>query len=139
MSDLVEETEKKVEGQSADEALETLGLKAGSITLVKPLLVNGKEIKTLNYDFEEIDIVTFKQAGAFAQRVPGSSMDGNVQIMENDYNYHLYLGFAAIVAVNPDITIRDLERIKGVDLNVIQAAGRNFTMGYVVGRLNTGN
>ena len=139
MSDLIEETEKKLEGQSADEALETLGLKAGTIILIKPLLVNGKEIRTLKYDFEEIDIVTFKQAGAFAQRVPGNNMDGNVQIMENDYNYHLYLGFAAIVAVNSDVTMRDLERIKGVDLNVIQAAGRNFTMGYVVGRLNSSN
>ena len=93
----------------------------------------------LKYDFEEIDIVTFKQANAFASRVPGLSMDGTVQIMENDYNIHLYLGFAAIAAVNPDITIRDLERIKGIDLNVIQEKGRNFTMGYVVARLDSSN
>ena len=117
MADLIEETEQKIKGKSKEEALETMNLKAGTINLLKPLLVNGKEIKVLKYDFEEIDIVTFKQANAFASRVPGLSMDGTVQIMENDYNIHLYLGFAAIAAVNPDITIRDLERIKGIDLN----------------------
>lgn len=139
MADLIEETEQKIEGKSKEEALETMNLKAGTINLLKPLLVNGKEIKVLKYDFEEIDIVTFKQANAFASRVPGLSMDGTVQIMENDYNIHLYLGFAAVAAVNPDITIRDLERIKGVDLNVIQEKGRNFTMGYVVARLDSSN
>ena len=137
MSDLVEETEKKIEGQSVEEALETMNLKAGKIQLLKPLLVNGKNQKVFKYDFEEIDIVLFKQAGGFAQRVPGLGMDGTVQIMENDYNYHLYLGFAAIAAVNKDVTMRDLERIKGIDLHVIQEIGRNFTMGYLVARLGS--
>lgn len=135
MGDYVEEVEKKIEGKTTEEAVETMGLNAGTFKLIKPLLVNGKNKKSFKYDFNEIDIVTLKQAGAFAQKVPGNNTDGAMYIMENDYNYHLYLGFAAIVAVNPDVTFRDLERIKGIDLNIIQAAGRNFSIGYMVGQV----
>lgn len=138
MADLIEQTEQKVNQMTTqEEAIQMLGLKAGTFKLIKPLLVNGVERTELNYDFEEIDYITFKQAGSLASSVPGVTMDGNVKQMENDYNYHLYMGFAAIVAVNKDITIRDLERLKGIDLNIIQESGRNFTMAYLVGRVQS--
>ena len=49
--------------------------------------------------------------------------------MEQDGNLHLYLGMEAIIAVNPDIDIADLERIKGFDLVQITRIGRNFISG----------
>ncbi|MEE3480291.1 MAG: hypothetical protein VZQ81_09790, partial [Succiniclasticum sp.] len=44
---------------------------------------------------------------------------------------HLYLGYEAIIAENPDIDITDLERIKGHDIMKVVAIGRNFTQASV--------
>ena len=48
--------------------------------------------------------------------------------MELDYPLHLYLGFAAVLAVNEGYTFEDLERVKGRDIIEISVIGRNFIM-----------
>ena len=47
---------------------------------------------------------------------------------EFDFGLHLYLGFAAIIAVNPSYDFADLERIKGRDVVEVMAIGRNFML-----------
>ena len=48
--------------------------------------------------------------------------------MNFDLSLHLYLGFAAIVAVNPSYDFSDLERIKGRDVVEVMTIGRNFML-----------
>ena len=45
---------------------------------------------------------------------------------EFDFGLHLYLGFAAIVAANPEYDFSDVERIKGADIVKVMGIGRNF-------------
>ena len=45
---------------------------------------------------------------------------------EFDFGLHLYLGYAAIVAVNPTYDFSDLERMKGADVVEVMAIGRKF-------------
>lgn len=47
---------------------------------------------------------------------------------EFDFGLHLYLGYAAIVAVNPTYDFSDLERMKGADVVEVMALGRNFML-----------
>ena len=47
---------------------------------------------------------------------------------EFDFGLHLYLGYAAIVAVNPTYDFSDLERMKGADVVEVMAIGRNFML-----------
>ena len=48
--------------------------------------------------------------------------------VEFDFGLHLYLGFASIIAKNPECDFTDLERLHGTDLIDIMAVGRNFLL-----------
>ena len=102
------------------------------IELLKPLLINNKNVTELTYDFEEIDCDAFSMAFSYAsaKSLQANQMGKqNAAIMEQDTNFHMYLGMQAIIAVNPEIDITDLERIKGYDLVRIASLGRNFIYG----------
>ena len=45
---------------------------------------------------------------------------------ELDYSLHLYMGYAAIIAVNPSYSFEDVERMKGRDVTEVMKIGRNF-------------
>jgi len=90
-----------------------------TLKLKKPLLVNGKEVTELTYDADEITIEEYKAASK-------RSISYDVSIAESDYYLHLQIGFAAILAVNPDVDVADLERLKGRDLYAVSIIGRNF-------------
>lgn len=47
---------------------------------------------------------------------------------EFDFGLHLYLGYAAIIAVNPSYDFSDMERIKGHDVVEVMQIGRNFML-----------
>ncbi|MDR0519697.1 MAG: hypothetical protein LBG82_06575 [Clostridiales Family XIII bacterium] len=47
-------------------------------------------------------------------------------VMELDYVLHTYLGYMAIIALNPDIEVSDLKQIKGIANVLITEIGRNF-------------
>lgn len=103
-----------------------------TITLRNPLLVNGVERKELTYDFNEIDCDGFTMAFNYASSkslVAAQKGKPSAIVMEQDANFHMYLGMAAIIAVNSDIDMSDLERIKGFDTVAISALGRNFIIG----------
>ena len=67
----------------------------GTITLNKPVLINGVQVAEMSYD----------------------------------YSLHLYIGFAAVIAVNPSYTFEDMERIKGKSLTKFSKIGRGFFIG----------
>ena len=100
--------------------------------LNKPLLVNGKERKEFEYDFEEISCEQFSLASSYADSkalIANQQGRPSAAIMEQNASLHMYLGMMAIIAVNQDIDISDLERIKGYDLVSLTSIGRNFISG----------
>lgn len=97
-----------------------------SIKLINPIQINGKEVKELTYDVNEITPAGFAEAEYRKSKANGSKGAPSSAAAELDYSLHLYLGFAAIIAVNPEYDFNDLERVKGPDVMTIMKAGRNF-------------
>lgn len=98
----------------------------GKITLSKPVLINGIEIKEMTYDTDEIDGTLYAQAEAHKMKASGSKGGNLAGAVELDYSLHLYIGFAAVIAVNPAYTFEDMERIKGKSLREFSRIGRGF-------------
>lgn len=96
------------------------------IILKNPLLINGDQIKELTHDVNEITPAGFAEAEYRKTRANGSKGAPSSAAVELDYSLHLYLGFAAILAVNPEYDFNDLERIKGTDVMEVMKVGRNF-------------
>lgn len=99
-----------------------------TLVLDHPILINNEEVKELTYDEQEItvDLFTAAAARSAAKSVAGTSVP--LKMREVDYNFHLYLGMAAIIAVNPKIDFSDLERCKAFDLLDISNIGLLFTV-----------
>ena len=95
-----------------------------TIKLKTPLMVNGKQLTELPYDVDAIDATMYVRAESYSRKKDAEHVIG---IEEFDYGFHLYLGFAAIMAADPSIDIADLERIKGRDLMEVARVGRFFT------------
>lgn len=101
-----------------------------TLTLTKPILINGKQINELSYDPEEITALQFTEACAKATaKIQNSNGIQTIKFRENDYSLHLYLGFYSVIAINPEIDITDLERIKGFDIPKFADIGMLFTLG----------
>lgn len=98
------------------------------ISLDAPIYINGVEVQELTYDAKEITSVQFSEACARSAAVDKAKAFA-FKIRENDYSLHMYLGFMAIIAVNPHIDINDLERIKGLDILKVANIGLLFTTG----------
>jgi hypothetical protein len=95
------------------------------LILKTPIIVNGKPVKTLTYDTDEITALQFTEAES--RKLKSAGNKGNFSgAFELDYALHLYLGFAAVIAVNPEYDYTDLERIKGTDVTEVTRIGRNF-------------
>ena len=92
-----------------------------TIKLDNPVQINGKSYNELTYDISEITAQAFAEADSKNGNAAGAA--------ELDYGLHLYLGFAAIIAVNPEIDISDLERVRGYDVMKIMRIGRDFISG----------
>lgn len=100
----------------------------GKINLKNAIEINGKKVKALTYDTEAITAAQFAEADARKMKA-SASKGGNLSgAVELDYSFHLYLGFAAIVAINPEIDFSDLERITGHDVMEVMKIGRNFIL-----------
>ena len=85
-----------------------------TLILDQPLLVNGEQRKELKYNPLEITADQFLEA---CQRAALRDKSSTVSFKqkENDYALHLYLGMAAVIAANPEISFEDLERVQGYD------------------------
>jgi hypothetical protein len=90
-------------------------------------MIDGKSVDSLDYDSNEITAELFAQAESKKQNASNASANRS-GAMELDYSLHLYLGLAAIVAVNPSYTFEDVARIKGHDTIEVMYVGRNFIM-----------
>lgn len=103
------------------------------LELRQPIMINGKNYKELEYDFEELTCEDYTTAATYADsKTFRASQSGkpNAAIMEQNISFHMYLGMMAVVAANRElIDIADMERIKGYDLIKITQIGRNFIVG----------
>ena len=102
-----------------------------TIKLRNPILINGKQVSVLTHDANEITPSGFAEAEYRKTRANGSKGAPSSAAVELDYSLHLYLGFAAILAVNPEYDFNDLERIKGSDVMEVMKVGRNFIIDSV--------
>lgn len=94
--------------------------------------INGQDVKKLEYDFDEMTCELFTMASNYADaKTLRANQQGrpSAAIMEQNASLHMYIGMAAVVAVNPHIDVTDLERIKGFDLIRLTQLGRNFIAG----------
>ena len=98
-----------------------------TLVLDNPILINGKEVKELTYDPQEITAEQFSVACAKSAAMD-KSKSMTFKVKENDYALHLYLGMMSVIAVNPDIDISDLERIKGFDILDLTNIGTFFML-----------
>ena len=98
-----------------------------TLVLDNPIPINGKEVKKLTYDPQEITAEHFNIACAKSSALD-KTKSFSFKFKENDYSLHLYLGMMAIIAVNPDIDVTDLERIKGFDVLDLTNIGAFFTL-----------
>lgn len=98
------------------------------LKLRNAIKVNGKDVSEIKYDENEITAEAFIEAETrkFAAAVKKGA--STAATLELDYSMQLELGFAAILAVNPDYDYNDLLRIKGSDLVQVVRIGRGFTM-----------
>ena len=104
----------------------------GTFELNNSIKIDGKDVNRLEYDFDEITCELFTMASNYADaKTLWANQQGrpSAAIMEQNASLHMYIGMAAVVAVNPDIDVTDLERIKGFDLIRLTQLGRNFIAG----------
>lgn len=97
------------------------------LELAHPISINGKEVKELVYDIEEITSEMFIKAASLANTKAREQGYSAITIAESDYNLHLCLGMMAVIAIDSTIDVTDLQRVKGTDVNRLAMVGRNFT------------
>lgn len=98
-----------------------------TLVLDNPIPINGKDVKELTYDPQEITADLFNIACAKSAAMD-KTKSFSFKFKENDHALHLYLGMMAIIAVNPGIDVSDLERIKGFDVLSLTNIGHFFTL-----------
>ncbi len=95
------------------------------IILTNPIKVNGKDVKKLWYDTDNITPESFARAEGLARKKNG--IDAPATAVELDFTFQMYLLMVAIANSNTDIDITDLERISGTaDVMTLYREGRNF-------------
>ena len=99
-----------------------------TLKLKNPIMINGEKITEVTHDSNEIDGILFATAESKRKAAAGMKNTSITPAAEFDFGLHLYLGFAAIVAVNPSYDFSDVERIKGRDIVEVMAIGRNFML-----------
>ena len=100
-----------------------------TLKLKNSIMINGAEVTEVTHDSNEIDGILFATAESKRKAAAGLKNTSITPAAEFDFGLHLYLGFAAIIAVNPSYDFSDVERIKGHDVVEVMAIGRNFMLG----------
>ena len=96
------------------------------IKLENPILINNKKVEILTYDINEITAALFAEADVKKKQAAGIKNASISLAVEFDFGLHLYMGFAAVIAINPEYDFSDLERIKGSDIIDMMQVGRGF-------------
>ena len=97
-----------------------------TVKLFNPVMINGKEVKEFTYDIETITIDQFQEAERRAAFAAAKEQMVVIDFLESNGSFLAWIGFFAILNVNPDVDIEDLKRIKGRDMMSIYKIGRNF-------------
>ena len=97
-----------------------------TLKLNHPIKINGSEVQELTYDTSLITPAQFCQAEQHKMEATGRQL--STQTTEFDHSFHLYLGMMAVIAVNPHIDVKDLERVRGFDMIQLARIGQNFTL-----------
>lgn len=93
-----------------------------TFTFKHPIKVNGREVKFVEYDENELTIDLYNEA------CDRGSINGAV-IKESNDKLHVQLFWACVIAVNPEIDFTTLSQVKGIgDLTRMANIGRNFIM-----------
>lgn len=95
-----------------------------TITLKKPLKVEGKEVKVLNFD---TDVATLAMDNE-AYKKTFVELDGQMGIAETCTVLHRVWGML-IAAESSDIEYENLKRLSIPDLKQLEREGRNFLLG----------
>lgn len=90
--------------------------------LKTPIKINGKNVKTFEYDPDELTCEQYLEATRRAKN------PGDFDMLEGDYALHFYIGCELIISGNGDVDITDLERVKGADVIRLSGIGRNFIL-----------
>lgn len=96
-----------------------------TLILDNPIKINGKDVTEFQYDAQAITVDLFSAACAHAASATKSNIP-TMKVKETDYTLHLYLGMAAIIAVNPGVDFSDLARIHGFDILDLTNIGTFF-------------
>ena len=98
------------------------------IHLKNPILINNQNVSEVSYDSNEITAQLYAEADAKKKIAAGMSNVSISPAVEFDFGLHLYMGFAAVIAVNPQYTFEDLARAKGPDVLRFSKVGRDFLL-----------
>ena len=98
------------------------------LNLEHAIKINGKSVKEVTYDADEITAGLFAEADVKKKQAAGIKNLSISPAVEFDFGLHLFLGFAAILAVNPEYSFEDLEAIHGKDLTSVMKVGRDFLL-----------
>ena len=109
-----------------------------TLVLDNPILINGKTYTEFNYDPLEITAEQFAIACAKSSAL-NKTQAITFKAKENDHALHLYLGMMSVIAVNPEIDITDLERVKGFDVLDLTNIGTFFIMRKLAEPYEDGN
>lgn len=101
---------------------------ANILKLKNPIMIDNKPVAELTYDSNEIDGILFAEAESKRREAGGKKFASFVPAPEVDFTLQVYLGFAAIIAVNRSYDFADLQRIKGSDVKHVYDIGRNFIL-----------
>lgn len=101
------------------------------LKLKNPIMIDGERVSELTYDADEITGLLFAEAEAKHRAVVQSAT--MTPAAEFDFGLHLFLGYAAIIAVHEapkggSVAFEDLQRIKGKDVVAVMRIGRNFIL-----------
>lgn len=96
------------------------------ITLLKPIKVNGNEVRELSFDIDNVSAEQFLEADARASTGLAAKGIQNMNLAEFNSALHFYLGCFAIISCNANIDITDLQRIAGRDINKVRRIGQRF-------------
>lgn len=110
----------------------------GTLKLDNPIKINGVVREELDYNVREITALQFSEACAASAAID-KTRPTTFQLMQNDRALCMYLGFMAVIAVNPEISVDDLERIKGNDIFHFTNLGLLFMVGSLEADLQENN
>jgi hypothetical protein len=91
------------------------------LKLSKPIMVDGKEVNELPYDFENM---TARDKLNVGKRIKLDAVPVSIEEIDTDYHFYLFAG--AVVKANSEIDTSDVLRISAKDASRGAGLARDF-------------